>query len=97
MSGITIGKRWEENSYYVGRPSPLGNPFVMKGESDRDEVCEKYDQWLRTQISQGNQKIISELQQIDRMSANGIVLGCYCHPKRCHAESIKAVIEEGLV
>ena len=44
----------EENSIYIGRynkaynlsPSPLANPFIIGKDGNRDEVVEKYRQWL---------------------------------------------------
>ena len=27
---------------YIGRPSPLGNPFPMKSEKDRDSVVQQF-------------------------------------------------------
>ena len=30
----------------VDRPTPLGNPYVMRDEADRDDVCDAYRQLL---------------------------------------------------
>ena len=39
---------WAEQSaaYYIGRPSPLGNPFKIGPDGDRDAVIERYRLWL---------------------------------------------------
>ena len=37
------------NARYCGRPSPLGNPFVIGRDGTRDEVCDKYEAWPPTQ------------------------------------------------
>lgn len=30
---------------YVGRPSPLGNPLVLKDENEREKVMRRPDRW----------------------------------------------------
>lgn len=34
----------------VNRKSILGNPFYMKDESKRDEVCDKYEEYFNANI-----------------------------------------------
>jgi hypothetical protein len=34
---------------YVGRPSKFGNPFVIGKDGTRQEVVNKYREWLLTQ------------------------------------------------
>jgi hypothetical protein len=69
----------------------LGNPFTMSNESQRDEVCEKYDKWLHSQESSKHLKIIERI--IQRVSENKtIALYCYCNPKRCHCDTIKEYV-----
>ena len=89
---IKIGnKKRETSGEYIGRPSPLGNPFFMESEADRNRVCEKYETWLNEKISSRDQTIMNELDQLLSLSLReeGVILLCWCHPKRCHAESIK--------
>jgi hypothetical protein len=38
--------KWEGRGVYVGRPSPLGNPFVVGRDGLREQVMENYRQWL---------------------------------------------------
>ena len=35
---------------YIGRPSPLGNPFMIGRDGTRDEVIAKYRVWLNDQL-----------------------------------------------
>lgn len=69
-------KKGKDCDVYVGRGSKWGNPFKIGPDGTRDEVIEKYRQWL--------------LQQPDLMAEiytlNGKVLGCWCWPQHCHAE-----------
>jgi len=83
----------------VDRQSPLGNPFYMKDESKRNDVCDKYTTWLddaiyMNTISGNNQKVVDELVRlIDIYRQYGkLNLFCWCAPKRCHAETIKEKI-----
>ena len=65
----------------VDRRSPLGNPFVMRRESERDEVCEQYVEHLRARPD-----LVEEARAL-----RGRVLGCWCAPKRCHGDTLAAI------
>ena len=76
----------------------LGNKFIMKNESERDYVCDKYQEWFYTQIKENNKDVIEELNKIKELSLNNnIALGCWCYPKRCHAQTIKKFLEVDMV
>jgi hypothetical protein len=76
-----------ENMIRVCRPTALGNPFPLKKESDRDLVCDKYEAWLNENQNDPNVKAMLEYIRQESMKGN-VALACWCHPKRCHAESI---------
>jgi len=61
---------------YRGRPSPLGNPFVIGRDGTRDEVCDKYAAWLPTQP-----KLMAMIPDLA-----GRDLVCWCAPLRCHCD-----------
>ena len=72
----------------VDRSSPVGNKFHMKNESMRDEVCDKYKTYFRCRI-QEDTLFTRYLNNIcDVLMASDVALGCWCAPKRCHAETI---------
>lgn len=79
---------------YVGRPSVLGNPFVMRNEAQRDEVCERYQQWFDAKVSANDPLVMSELRRLFRIgkTQGTLRLVCFCAPKRCHAETIAAFL-----
>ncbi len=60
---------------YVGRPSRWGNPFEIGKDGTRDQVIEKFKEYLF------NSGLINEI-----MALRGKVLGCWCSPNRCHAD-----------
>ena len=74
----------------VDRSSPLGNPFWMNEESQRDIVCDQYETWLQDKIDTKDQDVLDALEYLKMIHARHgkLRLMCWCHPKRCHAESI---------
>lgn len=50
MSGIKV-VHCKKNSYdvYIGRPSKWGNPFSIGRDGSREEVIEKYREWIESQ------------------------------------------------
>lgn len=94
---IVVGKKWDANAQYIGRGSPLGNPFVMKSEADRDRVCDQYAVWFEERVKVGDALVMNELRRLYKIAKRGgLVLGCYCAPKRCHGETIKGFLEKHL-
>ena len=80
---------------YIGRPSPLGNPYKMNGEESRDTVVELYHQWLWNQIKWSRDPDIdhsafNELIRITRLVKSGknVRLVCWCAPSPCHGDII---------
>jgi hypothetical protein len=79
---------------YVGRPSPLGNPFVLKGESARQEVVDRYDSWLRGKWAK-DPVITRELCRLLKIAKRQpLELVCWCAPKACHADKIRDLLLE---
>ena len=94
---IVVGKKWDANAQYIGRGSPLGNPFVMKSEADRDRVCDQYAVWFEERVKAGDALVMNELRRLYKIAKRGgLVLECYCAPKRCHGETIKGFLEKHL-
>lgn len=82
---------------YVGRGSPLGNPFpidVRAGQTRR-LVIQAYREWLRDRIKEGDKKVCDALNDIANASLNGkaVNLVCFCHPHDCHARIIKDTVD----
>ena len=75
--------------------SILGNPYFMKNEGLRDEVCKKYELYFYNQIAKNNQAFLNELRNLYKIHRKygKLRLFCWCAPKRCHAETIKAFLE----
>ena len=94
---IRVGRKDERGAEYIGRGSPLGNPFRMNGEADRDRVCDLYEKWFAERVSANDARVLVELRRLYLIAKQGdLVLGCYCAPKRCHGETIKRFLEQFL-
>ena len=63
------------NCVYIGRPSKWGNPFAIGKDGTREEVIEKYRQYLLER---------PELLEQAKKELAGKNLVCFCAPKACH-------------
>ena len=79
--------------YRVDRSSILGNPFYMKDESKRDEVCDKYEEYFYNKLIYKDdvKKLLKEMINVYK-ECGKLRLFCWCAPKRCHAEVIRNYI-----
>lgn len=84
-------------NFRVDRKSPVGNPFTMKSETERNLVCEKYEQYFSEQILNVDSEFYKFVSLIERAYSKGfnINLWCWCAPLRCHAETIRKYIKRG--
>ena len=82
---------------YIGRPSPLGNPFVIGRDGDRDAVVAKYADWLARQAAEPG-PVREALVRLWRKAKAGedIHLCCWCAPQRCHGDEVRAFLERYL-
>jgi hypothetical protein len=99
---ITVGlvKQPKPNTLNIriDRASPLGNPFYMKSEAQRNEVCDKYEKWFASQISNKQSKVYIEIVRLYKLARDGnhLNLQCWCAPKRCHGDTIKRFLDKYL-
>jgi len=77
MHKLVVHCKREAFDVYVGRPSKWGNPFAIGRDGTREEVIEKYRQWILLQPA-----LVEEIKK----ELAGKVLGCWCAPWPCHAE-----------
>ena len=88
---IIVNKHHGKSGEYIGRGSPLGNPFVIGKDGTREQVIAKYRVWLNEQIMRKNPVVLDELNRLGNKAINekGLALQCFCYPKPCHGEVIK--------
>jgi hypothetical protein len=79
--------------FYIGRPSPLGNPFKIGAHGTREQVIHRYEQWLAKR-ELDNLAVSNEMKKILKFARIGDVeLACYCAPLACHGDVIKKRVE----
>jgi hypothetical protein len=61
---------------YIGRPSKWGNPFTIGKDGYREEVIEKYREWLLQQ-----DHLLEALPEL-----YGKTIACWCSPLACHGD-----------
>jgi len=90
---------------YVGRPSPLGNPYMIGKDGTREEVIAKYEDWLVVNLGMSLDagKPNAVTAELDRLKGlheerGHLRLACWCSPLPCHASVIrKFILGEPLV
>jgi hypothetical protein len=94
---ITIGKAKRglgsllPGQAYLGRPCPLGNPFVVGGS--RQEVIAKYRRWLWARLQEPDSAQERELRRLLAQAVAGeLELLCWCHPLPCHGEVVRGAV-----
>ena len=92
MGRITVANKKNYNGpgVYIGRPSPLGNPFPLTNEAHRKDVIDLYRDWLKEMYAQHGH-VYDELHRLAAMEED-IILICWCAPKACHGDVIKKAI-----
>lgn len=84
---------------YVGRGSPLGNPFKVKpwGPYERGETLNLYRDWLLNELPT-NQRVKNALNDIWWRVKQGerVRLMCFCKPAACHGDVIAELVRERL-
>jgi len=88
---IKVARKGQDlGGVYVGRPTPLGNPFRLERGDQREEVVARYATWLEQELHRGNREVARTLEELYRkLKRQGVLtLLCFCAPRRCHAEVI---------
>lgn len=92
---ITVAnKRVGAIGEYIGRPSPLGNPFAIGRDGTRDEVIAKYREWLYPLLDESKpSQALTEMNRLtDLYEKQDITLVCWCAPQACHGDVLAQAI-----
>lgn len=95
MAITVVNKRVHRGAgEYVGRPTALGNPFIVGVHGAQGECVEKFRVYLWDRIKQKDPVIMAALQRLVQLAKQGdVTLVCWCKPRACHADVIKAAVE----
>lgn len=94
--GFNSLEEWLEdpNHIYIGRlcqyvkgthSSKWRNPFSVS-KYGRDECLRKYKDYIRS-----NKELMGSLSEL-----KGKILGCWCHPEKCHGDILIELLNESL-
>lgn len=78
-----VNLRHEFYDVRICRPGQWGNPFHIGRDGTREEVIEKYREWILTRP-----KLLIQLQFL-----KGKRLGCVCAPLACHGDVLVELVE----
>lgn len=91
MTVKVVNIRYDSCDFRCDRSTPLGNPFYMLSEFQRDEVCDRFHDYFHENLNPDNAPpaFLTYLDQIMKAACESdIRLGCWCAPKRCHCQTI---------
>jgi len=78
---------------FVGRPSAVGNPFVIGRDGSRSDVIGRFEQWFDSDT--GLQGEFLRAARYAWKPGFGIMLLCYCHANEaCHADVLVTFLKE---
>lgn len=100
MLKITVvNKHHKQSGEYIGRGSPLGNPYPITVTDSREKVIARYRIWLDEKIQADDPKVCDELNRLIEVGLtnnNQLALQCFCKPHPCHGDVIREVILNAL-
>ncbi len=67
----------------IDRKSKWGNPFHIGPDGTREEVIEKYREWILDQP-----ELLEALPEL-----RGKRLGCWCYPLPCHGDVLVELVD----
>ena len=79
---VYIGRAWNMGGWKLNQ-SIWHNPFSAK-QYGRDECINKYEHYIRSKP-----ELLNQLKTL-----RGKVLGCWCHPLKCHGDVLARLVNE---
>ena len=95
---LTVGNVYKQDSkdgdMYIGRPSAVGNPYVVGPLYSRHEAIERYKPWLEEKIMRRDPQVLKVIENIEHQLNQGkpVRLMCFCKPHACHGDVLREVI-----
>jgi len=74
----------EQYDCYIGRPSKWGNKFVIGKDGTREEVVQKYKEWVLQQP-----ELMASLHELKDKT-----LACWCAPNLCHGNVLAELADK---
>jgi len=86
MPTTVVHCKREPYDVYIGRPSKWGNPFAIGKDGNREEVIEKYRQYIMNRPD-----LLAALPEL-----KGKRIGCWCKPLACHGDVLAELADAAL-
>lgn len=98
MPSITVvNKHHKMTGEYIGRGSPLGNPFPISPTCSRTQAITNYKVWLDNRITMNDITVCDELNRLVALAQQGpINLVCFCKPQPCHGDVVRRVLLDAM-
>ena len=74
--------------------SVLSNKYKIGVDGTREEVIEKYQDWLTDKLIVNDKPVVKELLRLRGLlrECNMLKLWCWCAPEACHGDVIKRYV-----
>lgn len=93
MIRIENKRSYKGDGFYVGRPSPLGNPFPVDAKTSRAMAITQYREWLIERLRGENPTSKAFMVLVIYYREHGeMTLICWCAPLQCHSEVIREFV-----
>lgn len=95
MDITVVNKHHKVSGEYIGRGSPLGNPYFVnhKDPGSREHAIECYRRYIKERMDEQDPVILNELMRLYELAQKGpLKLLCFCAPKTCHGDVIKEIL-----
>lgn len=79
-----------KGAIYIGRPSPFGNPFPIRGANTRDVVIDKFKVYFLRRAKED--RVFMGALRLMKKEATALV--CFCAPMPCHGDVISRYLDE---
>lgn len=103
ISISVVNKHHGEDGEYIGRGSPLGNPFSHQDVpgthkcNTRGIAVSSYRYWLMDRIKMRDTTVTDELDRLAHLAMKGpLKLQCFCAPKECHGDIIATTLKDAI-
>jgi len=95
VKNLRVLKPKEEWDVRIDRGTPLGNPFVMYGENQRQKVIDSYELYAKEEMKKEEDWYEEYCRILDIYKKyNKLNLFCWCSPRKCHGDILKGMIEK---
>jgi hypothetical protein len=90
MENLKVINRYKEKeTIYIGRGSPLGNPYRLHKGAAKGSTLQAYSQWIKKKVMALDTDVMTALLAIK----DGDKLGCFCKPQVCHGDIIVKIVK----